>query len=82
MSYPQVRAEEPLGAGQCSKSMAGEGMLEMNGPSNIEEMSDENKRHHLKKALNVQSNQHEDCWEKPRMEVCGSGWFKEHILTF
>lgn len=35
----------------------------MNGPSNIEEMSDENKMHHLKKALNVQPNQHEDCWE-------------------
>lgn len=34
----------------------------MNGPSNIEEMSDENKRHHFKKAVNVQRN--EDGWER------------------
>lgn len=36
----------------------------MNGPSNIEEMSDENKRHHFKKAVNVQRYRNEDGWER------------------
>lgn len=54
MSYPQVRAEEHLGAGQ-NRHVAGEGKLEMNGPSNTEEMSDEDKKHHLKKAVDLKS---------------------------